>query len=118
MDEEKEYFRGDTFVFPFDLQNENKELINFETGDILRFGMKESIYSDTYLLYDEKTISENTEDITIIFKPEKTQKLQPNKNYIIELEITRGDYRDTIFQKVILVKGDVVNNVPKINSDT
>ena len=51
------YYTGDTFVFPFGFQNENKEPIDFEVGDILRFGMKESIYRKQYSLYKEIKIT-------------------------------------------------------------
>ena len=112
------YYTGDTFVFPFGFQNENKEPIDFEVGDILRFGMKESIYRKQYSLYKEIKITENTSEIQITFLPEETQQLFPNKKYIIELELTRGEFVDTIYQDEILVKGDVVNNVSKVDSNT
>lgn len=113
----EDYYRGDTFVFPFSLQNHNKENINFETGDILKFGAKGSIRKDEYALYKEIEIEEERAEILFEFTPEETQVLNTG-NYIIELELTRGDYVDTIYQNQILVKGDVVRNVSKTNSNT
>ena len=112
---EKYYFRGDTIVFPFSLQNENGEEIKFEVGDILRFGAKESIYSDEYALYKEILVSEETSEVQFEFEAEETQKLVP-RNYIIELELTRSGDVNTVYQNKILVKGDVIRNVSETNS--
>lgn len=117
MNNDNEYFRGDTFIFPFELQNENKELIKFEADDILKCGVKESIYNDDYVLYKEIVIEKEINEIQIEFNPEETQKIKATK-YIVELELTRGKNVNTIYQGEIEVKGDVVNNVSKINSNT
>ena len=114
---EKYYYRGDTLVFPFSLQNEEKKDINFEVGDILRFGAKESIYSDEYALYKEIVVQEETSEVQFEFETEETQKLKP-RNYIIELELTRGNYVSTVYQESILIKGEVIRNVRKDNSST
>lgn len=112
---ENYYYRGDTLVFPFGLQNEDGEDVNFEVGDILRFGAKESIYSDEYALYKEIIVSEETSEVQFEFGTEETQKLKP-RNYTIELELTRGGDVNTVYQDKILVKGDVIRNVSKTNS--
>lgn len=112
---ENYYYRGDTLVFPFSLQNEEKKDINFEVGDILRFGAKENIHVDEYALYKEIEIQEETGEVQFEFETEETQKLEP-RNYIIELELTRGGDVNTVYQDKILVKGDVIRNVSKTNS--
>lgn len=114
---ENYYFRGNTLVFPFSLQNEDEEEVKFEVDDILRFGAKESIYSDEYALYKEIVISEETSEIQFEFETEETQKLKP-RNYIIELELTRGNIVSTVYQESILIKGAVIRYVPKDNSST
>lgn len=107
---ENEYYRGDTFVFPFSFENDNDEKINFEIGDIIRCGAKTSIYSDEYALYKEISIETETPEIQIKFLPEETKTLKLRK-YILELELTRNGDTETIFQEEFKVKGDVVRNV-------
>ena len=107
---ENEYYRGDTFVFPISLQNDNGEEVNFEAGDILKCGVKTSIYSDEYSLFKEITIETETPEIQIKFSPKETQKLKIRK-YTLELELTRNGDVETIFQQQFKVKGDVVRDV-------
>ena len=115
---DNDYFRGDTFIFPFTLQNENEEAISFEVGDILRFGAKDNIYNESYALYKEIEVSEEMKEIQFKFLPSETQNLELKK-YIIELELTRGEEDvGTIYQNEILVKGDVVRNGSNNNSNT
>ena len=49
----KFYYRGDTFIFPFGLQDENGADINFEAGDIVKCGVKSTINDTEYALYKE-----------------------------------------------------------------
>lgn len=112
-----DYYRGDTFVFQFELQNEEGQAVNFEAGDIVKFGMKKSIYRDEYAILAETTLKEDTSILEIECEPHETQLLEP-EHYVIELELTRGDYVDTIYQETILVKGDVIRNDTKTNSGT
>lgn len=106
---ENEYYRGDTFVFPFSLQNSDGEKVNFEAGDVLKCGVKTSIYSDEYSLFQEITVENKTPEIQIKFLPDETRKLKTRK-YMLELELTRNGDVETIFQQEVKVKGDVVRN--------
>lgn len=103
----KFYYRGDTFIFPFGLQDESGEYVNFEAGDIVKCGVKSTINDTEYALYKELEVMENTDELVFIFYPEETKELMAGK-YTRELEHTRGDYVTTIYQEEITVKGDVV----------
>lgn len=108
-------YRGDTFIFPFLLHDESGNAQEFQIGDIVRFGMKENIYTSEYALYREVEITEATQELQFTFTPEETRKLE-KRDYIVELELTRNGQVDTIYQEKIEVKGVVINNVPETNS--
>ncbi len=111
------FYRGDTFIFCFKLQDDNGKDINFEVNDVVKFGMKKNIHTKEYSLYKEIDVKEETSEIKIEFSPEETQPLNIT-SYLIELELTREGYTNTIFQQEILIKGDVVRNVPEDNSSS
>lgn len=104
---ENEYYRGDTFVFPFSFENDNEEEINFEVGDIIKCGAKKSIYSKEYALYKEIIVETETPEIQIKFLPEETKKLKLGK-HILEVELTRNGDVETPFQQEFKVKGDAI----------
>lgn len=110
-------FRGDTFIFPFLLKDESGNAQEFQIGDIVRFGMKENIYTSEYALYREIKITEATQELQLTFTPEETQKLEKG-DYIVELELERNGQVDTIYQEKIGVKGVVIDHVPETNSGT
>lgn len=105
----KEYFRGDTFIFPFTFENENGESINFEVGDILRCGIKSNIYSNNYILIHLIEMGEERGEVTFEFSANETKDVKLGK-CLLELELTRGGKVSTIYQEEIEIKGDVVRN--------
>lgn len=108
-------YRGDTFIFPFTLRDESGNAQSFQVGDIVRFGMKENIYTSEYALYREIQLTEATQELQFTFTPEETQKLEQRK-YIVELELERNGQVDTIYQEELNVKGVVIDNVPEVDS--
>ena len=110
-------YRGDTYIFPFSLQDESGSAMKFQKDDIVRFGMKENFYTKDYALYKELKIEAETEEIQIKFEPEETSKLEL-RQYIIELELERDGQIDTIYQDMLTVEGDVITNEAKSNTET
>lgn len=108
-------YRGDTFIFPFLLKDESGNAQEFQVGDIVRFGMKENIYTSEYALYREIQITEATQELQLTFTPDETRKLE-KRDYIVELELERNGQVDTIYQEELKVKGVVIDNVPEIDS--
>ena len=108
-------YRGNTFTFPFLLKDESGNAQEFQVDDIVRFGMKENIYTSEYALYIELKITEATQELQFTFTPEETQKIEQRK-YIVELELERNGQVDTIYQEEMNVKGVVIDNVPEVNS--
>lgn len=108
-------YRGNTFIFPFILRDESGNAQEFQIGDIVRFGMKENIYTSEYALYREIQLIEATQELQFTFTPEETQKIEQRK-YIVELELERNGQVDTIYQEEMNVKGVVIDNVPEVNS--
>lgn len=105
----EEYYRGDTFIFPFELQDEDENKLQFETGNKVILGVKKNISDKEYALYQEIVIDENLDEIQIKFQPEETKKLDICK-YIVELQLEHNNLTDTIYQDFIVVKGDVIND--------
>lgn len=110
-------YRGNTFTFPFLLKDESGNAQGFQIGDIVRFGMKENIYTNKYALYRKLKITEATQELQFTFTPEETQKIEQRK-YIVELELERNGQVDTIYQEEMNVKGVVIDNVPEVDSSS
>lgn len=104
---EKEYFRGDTFEFPFTFFDENKKPLSFKKGDILRVGFKKNIYSENLLLNKELVVDEEITSWYVKYLPSETRTLELTK-YLVEIEHNRGEDSWTIYQKEIEVKGAVM----------
>lgn len=99
-----EKYRGDTFIFPFSYEDEQ---LKFETGDIIRFGIKKACDCDDVILFKEIEVTETTEEIKIIFEPEATKKIKPG-DYLIELELTRNGIVETCYRDKLKVEGDLI----------
>ena len=104
---ENEYYRGDTFVFPFSFENDNKEPIKFEVGDSIRCGAKRTMKDEKCALFKEVPIKTECDEIQIEFTPEETKDLQRGA-YILELELTRNGRVETIYQDYIDIVEDVI----------
>lgn len=103
------YFRGDTLIFPFEFVDDNGEKLDFEPQDVLKCGVKTTIYDEQYILIAEKEISEKTSEVIFEFSAEKTRNIKIG-DCILELELTRGDVVTTIYHEEIYIDGDVVRN--------
>ena len=110
-------YRGDTYIFPFSLQDESGNAMKFQKDDIVRFGMKENFYTKDYALQQEIKLEIDAEEIQIEFMPEETRKLELRR-YIIELELERDGQISTIYQDMLTVEGDVNTNEAKSDTET
>lgn len=104
---EDEYYRGDTFTFPFNFENDNKVSIKFEVGDLIKCGAKRTIKDEKCALFKEVPIKTECDEIQIEFTPEETKDLQRG-TYILELELTRNGRVETIYQEEFEVVEDVI----------
>lgn len=78
----------------------------FSEGDTIRFGIKRDIDDDDYVLYDQKAIETETNEIQFKFEPEETKALEGD--YIIEVEVTKDGLTETAYQENLTVKRDVI----------
>lgn len=97
-------YRGNTFIFPFSFED---SYTKFEPGDIIKFGVKQYIGSDNYILYKEIVIEEITEEIQIRFEEEETKKLEEGK-YIMELKLTKNGITETAYREELVISEVVV----------
>lgn len=111
-----EIFRGDTFKFDFSATLEGStELHTFEVGDVLKAGIKEKIKNTDYLLYQEKTITAEAQEIPFEFSHEETMELPISSTgeslpAILEVELTNtAGVVSTLYQEEIEIAGDVIN---------
>lgn len=99
-----EKYRGDTFIFPFSFEDES---IQFEVGDIVKFGIKEACDCEKCILHKEITVTENTKELKVVFEAEETKGVNPGE-YITELELTKKGIVETCYRDNLKVIGDIV----------
>lgn len=105
-----EIYRGDTFKFDFSATLQDGTIHTFETGDILKAGIKTSIRKNEYELYQKKQLIENADTVTFEFSHEETMKATPSSEAILEVELTDTAGRvSTLYQEEITIVGDVIN---------
>lgn len=103
-------YRGDTFIFDFSATLEDGTLHTFQTGDILKAGIKKRIKDNNYVIFQEITIDEPTEEVTFKFNHETMMNVPVTKEAILEVELTNTlNIVSTIYQEEIEIVGDVIN---------
>lgn len=100
----EEKYRGDTFIFPFGFEDENMQ---FEVGDILKFGAKKACDCTKHVLYKEITITEESKEIQVRFEASETINIDPGE-YEIEVELTKNNIVETCYRSKLKVIGDIV----------
>lgn len=103
-----EKYRGDTFIFNVIIEQNNEEQ-KFQTGDIVRFGMKRNTTETDYALYKEINVDTEADSIEFVFSSEETSKLD-TRMYEVEIELTRNGIVETVYRDTLNVLGDVVND--------
>lgn len=102
-----EYYRGDTFIFPFSFKNENNSSIKYENEDVLKCGIKGSVYDSEYILFKELIVDKETDEVIFEFSSEETKNVEIGP-CLLELKLTRDNKVNTIYQEKITIKGDVI----------
>lgn len=104
-------YRGDTFKFDFSATLEGSdEPHTFEQGDILKAGIKSTTRNPDYMIYQMKTIDEDTQEVEFEFSHEETMNLLVSKSAILEVELTnKAGKVSTLYQEEITIMGDVIN---------
>ena len=103
-------YRGDTFEFDFSAEFENGNPYIFQTGDVLKAGIKNTLGNEKYMLYQKKIIEDDIQTVTFLFPHEETINLTPRQNCILEVELTDTSGKVlTLYQKPIEIAGDVIN---------
>ena len=102
-------FRGDTFEFDFSATLEDRiTLHTFETGDVLKAGIKRKIQNTDYMLYQSKTIEENTDTVRFEFSHEEMMLVSIGEA-VLEVELTSAGRVSTLYQEEIEIEGDVID---------
>ena len=105
-----EIFRGDTFKFDFSATLEDGTVHTFETGDILKAGIKTNVRNTEYMVFQEKTIQESTQEVTFEFSHEEMMNVEIREDAVLEVELTDTAGRvSTLYQEQIEIVGDVIN---------
>lgn len=94
-----------------DAQNDN-EPYEFQYGDIVRIGIKQTLEDETYQLYKEFTITEPGTELAVQFTPEETDQLTATEEKAIlevELVYNGGASIKTVYQEPIRLEGVVIN---------
>ena len=84
----------------------------FQIGDIVRVGIKQTLDDDNYQVYKEFTITEEGTQLALQFTPEETDKLTATETKgILEIELVYngGASVKTVYQEPIRLEGVVVN---------
>lgn len=104
-------YRGDTFKFDFSATLEGStELHTFETGDILKAGIKTAIRNTEYVIFKEITIDEPVTEVTFEFSHQEMLDAPISNNAILEVELTNTAGKvSTLYQEEIGIAGDVIN---------
>lgn len=102
-------FRGDTFKFDFTSALEDGTLYKFETGDIVKVGIKSKLTSSKCALFKRIDVEEPTEVLHIEFSHDEMKKCcEGDKLLEVELTRTNGDVI-TLYQEKLTIVGDVIN---------
>lgn len=110
----KYIYKGNSINSVFEITDgtNNNEKYEFQTGDILRVGIKNKLQDTDYVLYKEFTITDPGTKVAIQFTPTETDIL-PNEERTaileIELEYNGGASINTVYQDTIIFKGVVIN---------
>lgn len=84
----------------------------FQIGDKVRVGIKQSLEDTDYQLYKEFTITETGTQLALQFTPEETDQLTATETKgILEVELVYngGASVKTVYQEPIRLEGVVVN---------
>lgn len=102
-----EKFRGDTFIFDLSIKKEDGSNYIFQSGDSVKCGMKKNIGDENYILENTKSVTESSEEVEFIFNSQTTKTIEEG-DYILEFTLTADNIVNTVYQKVLKVRG-VVN---------
>jgi hypothetical protein len=94
-----------------DTENNNENYV-FQSGDIVRVGIKQTLEDEEYQLYKEFTVTEEGTQLAIQFTPEETDALTATEQKgILEVELVYngGASIKTVYQEPIRLEGVVIN---------
>lgn len=98
-----ELFRGDTFSKTIVFEN-----YTLTEGDIVKVGLKGTLYDDEYTLFTEIPIERSCTEIVFAF--DGTNNLEIGE-YIFEIELTYNNGKvETVYQAPLTVRGDVIRD--------
>lgn len=106
-----EMTRGDTLKLKFQRKTENQEVI-FEKVDEMYMTFKASIYSEKILFQkslNDGTITYDSETgyYHVVIEPEDTENLSYCKDYVFDVEITKGNTVKTIIKGTLNLTEEV-----------
>ena len=94
-----------------DTSNDNADY-EFQPGDIVRVGIKQTLDDDNYQLYKEFTVTTPGTELALQFTPEETDQLTTTEERgILEVELVYngGASIKTVYQEPIRLEGVVIN---------
>ena len=101
-------YRGDDFYFDIGANYEDDSILEFNTGDIIRVGVKDKLTNSRYVLFKEIPIEQKTDTESVHFTGQETKKCSEGEK-ILEVELTQTDGSvSTLYQDKLTLKGDVI----------
>ena len=108
----KALYKGNSVNVRFNVEDQDtEEAYIFQTGDIVRLGIKSAIGDTNYILYKEFKITEPGDSVALILTPEETDISVTEETAIleIELEYNGGQSVKTVYQNEIALEGVVID---------
>ena len=96
--------KGDTIIFPFVVVDNDKQIYQVQSGDVINFGLKKN-YSDAECLI-EKTIDNAT--LTLVLEHSDTKSLEVGA-YFYDIQITKAENNEvhTFISGIINITNEV-----------
>lgn len=108
-----ELFKGNTFNAVFSISDkETNKQYTFKIGDLVRVGIKYSVFDEDYIIYKEFKIENECTSINIEFTHEEMEYLPLNSAeaiFEVELVYNHGQKIKTVYQEKVILKGVVIN---------
>ena len=109
----KALYKGDSVSIVYSQKNKDTgELYEFQQGDILQIGIKQTLDDENYQVLKELTITEPGTEVNIYISPEESQAITATEtSAILEVRLiyNGGASRATPYQEKIKLEGVVID---------
>ena len=108
----KSLYKGNSINCVLTIKDSDNIDYEFQVGDIVRVGIKQTLEDTDYQVYKEFTVTEPGTELALQLTPEETDKLTVTEvDGILEIELVYngGASIKTVYQDKIKLEGVVVN---------